>query len=121
LILDGMGALGSNDINTKPISNKLRHNKMNMQVLVVQLDDGFVMPPQIAMALKKGIFSACIILGWGSGNDIDIGLTFANTDAFQKNLVQWVAQGAGQLIVQGKWILHATEDWLEWFGLTISD
>jgi hypothetical protein len=38
-----MGALGSNDINTKPISNKLHNNnnKRNiMQVSVVHLDDG---------------------------------------------------------------------------------
>jgi hypothetical protein len=111
LILDGMGALGSNDINTKPISNQLR-----MHVSVVHLDDGFITPPQIAMALENGSFSACIILGWGSGDDIDIGLTFAQNDAFQKNLVQWVAKG-GRLIVQGERISHAAGDWPEWFGL----
>jgi hypothetical protein len=70
------------------------------------------------MALKKGTFSACIILGWGSGDDMDIGLTFTNNsdNAFQKNLVQWVAQG-GWLIVQGGWMSQAAGNWPAWFGL----
>lgn len=87
-----------------------------MQGSVVHLDDGFVTPPQIANALEKGNFSACIILGWGSGDDIEIGLNFANSDAFQTNLVKWVAQG-GRLMVQGERISHAAGDWPEWFGL----
>lgn len=114
LILDGMGALGSDDINTKPIFNEM-HYKHNVQVSVVHLDDGFVTPQQIATALEKANFSACIILGWGSGDD-DTGLDFAKSEVFQKALVSWVKKG-GRLIVQGERISHSAGDWPAWFGL----
>jgi hypothetical protein len=113
LILDGMGALGSDDINTKPISNELT-SRHNMPVSVVHLDDGFVTPKEIATALVKGNFSACIILGWGSGDE-DVGLDFANSQVFQEGLVSWVKQG-GRLMVQGERISHAAGDWPAWFG-----
>ena len=113
LILDGMGALGSGDINTKPILSELM-SRHNMPVSVVHLDDGFVTPQQIATALDKGNFSACIILGWGSGDE-DVGLDFASSQTFQEGLVSWVKQG-GRLMVQGERISHAAGDWPEWFG-----
>jgi hypothetical protein len=113
LILDGMGALGSGDINTQPILNELvsRHH---MPVSCVHLDDGFVTPQQIATALEKGNFSACIILGWGSGDE-DVGLDFASSQVFREGLVSWVKQG-GRLMVQGERISHAAGDWPAWFG-----
>jgi hypothetical protein len=115
LILDGMGALGCKDINTNPIAIQLLQR--NMQVSVVHLDDGFVTPQQMALALSKGKFSTCIILGWGSGDDIDLGLLYANSKLFQNALVKWVQNG-GRLLVQGERISHAAGDWPEWFGLS---
>jgi hypothetical protein len=108
-----MGALGSDDINTKPIFNEIT-SRHNVPVSVVHLDDGFITPQQIATALEKGNFSACIILGWGSGDE-DVGLDFANSQVFQNGIVSWVKKG-GRLIVQGERISHAAGDWPAWFG-----
>ena len=55
LILDGMGPLGSRDINTKPLLSELTSTH-TMQVSVVHLDDGFVTAEQIATALTQGRF-----------------------------------------------------------------
>jgi hypothetical protein len=116
LILDGMGALGRDDINTKPIYNELT-SRYNMHVSVVHLDDGFITPEQIAVALdnKDTNIKTLIVLGWGSGDD-DLGLDFANSDAFRVALVSWVEAG-GRLLVQGERISHSAGDWPQWFDL----
>jgi hypothetical protein len=116
LILDGMGPLGSDDINTKPLVMELTSTH-NMQVSVVHLDDGFVTAEQIAAALDQGRFSTCIILGWGSG-EVDIGDVYGKSDAFRSALVSWVGERGGRLIVHGERISYAAGDWPTWFGLT---
>jgi hypothetical protein len=114
LILDGMGALGSEDYNTEPIYQELTLQH-GMHVSIVHLDNNFVSPSQIAVALEKGNFSTCIILGWGSG-DNDVEKNYNTDNAFRTGLVAWVTRG-GCLIVQGERISHAGGDWPQWFGL----
>ena len=87
-----------------------------MQVSVVHLDNDFITPSQIAIALNKGNFSTCIILGWGSGDE-DVEKEYNVDSAFRAGLVAWVVQEGGCLIVQGERISHAGGNWPTWFGL----
>ena len=64
LILDGMGALGDEDYNTKPLYDEMT-SRHGMHVSIVHMDNKFITPSQIAVALEKGNFVTCIILGWG--------------------------------------------------------
>jgi hypothetical protein len=116
LILDGMGPLGPDELYTKPIYEELtlRHG---LQASVVHLDTLFITPEQIATALDRGNFSACIILGWGSGSN-SIALKFSQSNAFRIALVSFVQEGGGLLMVHGERISHVGGDWPEWFGLT---
>lgn len=41
---------------------------MHVSVVHFHLNNKFIVPTQIAAALEKGNFVACIILGWGSGD-----------------------------------------------------
>ena len=53
LILNGMGALGSEDYNTKPIHQELT-TKHGVHASIAHLNNSFVNPSQIADALARG-------------------------------------------------------------------
>ncbi|KAI2494688.1 hypothetical protein MHU86_19823 [Fragilaria crotonensis] len=108
-----MGFLGSRDLNTQPLFEELT-SKHGMHVSIIHLEKGFITPYQIIVALDKGKFSTCIILGWGcGGGNLDVELD--EDPGFGEGLVDWVESG-GCLIVQGENISDGAGGWPQWFG-----
>lgn len=119
LIVDGLGALGSDDFLTEAVQGVLKRDKID--TVTIHADRGrnvadqlrFVLHPQNTQTAHR--FTSCIILGWGSGHD-HLAVEFGNSRLLQSSLVQWVRSG-GRFLAHGERIGLCGNWPREWFQL----
>ena len=113
LLVTGMGACGPEDFYTENARAALKAAGLRVTTYdaLEPAPDRSQAFKQIGLALARGRFSACIVLGLGSSG-ADWCFDFFTAPAFKSQLLEWVRQG-GTVLFQGEG--RAANTALGWF------